>query len=259
MTEQQPPQPPKPEAQLNQLSEQQIIDNILKNMPSTEQVEVDLPSKNKFYTLKDPAKKISVRPMTFEDEREMMSNKNGGADVLNMLLTRCVDNIDVGSLLQMDKLYLVMKLREISYGDEYSASITCSNCKKQNQVKFSLSNMPVRYVEDDITNPVTLHLPVLDKEVKVELPRVRDENYFSNPEKAIANLWRFVTSIDNCEAKTVISKVIPQLPLKDAHVLLGAMGANEYGLDTQVRFDCNYCSHSEVMELPITADFFTSK
>ena len=97
MTQEQPPQPPKPEQQTNQLSEQQIIDNILKNMPSTEQVEVALPSKNKFYTLTDPARPISIRPMTFEDEREMMSNKTGGANVLNMLLSRCVSNVDGGS------------------------------------------------------------------------------------------------------------------------------------------------------------------
>ena len=259
MTEQAPQAAPKPQEQLNQLSEQQIIDNILENMPSNDEVAIQLPSKNKFYTLKDPAKPISLRPMTFEDERAMMTNKSGGADILNLLLTRCMNNLDVGSLLQMDKLFLIMKLREISYGDEYSAAITCTECKNENSVKFTLSNLPVRYVEDDLTNPITILLPVLNKEVKVRLPRVQDETYFTNADKAIGNLWRFVESIDGCEAKTVISKVIPQLPLKDAHVLLDGLGASQYGTDTKVRFDCNYCSHSEVMELPITADFFTGK
>ena len=117
----------------------------------------------------------------------------------------------------------------------------------------------MKYVGESLTDPYVIHLPVLDKEVKVRLPRVRDENYFSNAQQAIGNLWRFVESIDNCQAKTVISKVIPQLPLKDAHVLLEAMGTSEYGLDTKVKFICNYCSNSEIMELPITVDFFTSK
>jgi len=247
----------KPQEQINKLSEQQIIDNILANMPSTEEIAVEVPSLNKFYTLQDPGKPISLRPMTFEDEKIMMSNV-GGVDTLNVLLSRCVSNIKVDSLLQMDKLYLIMKLREISYGDEYQASITCTGCAKENKVKFTLSNLPVRYVEETLTDPQTIHLPILDKEIKVRLPRVRDENYFSNAQQAMGNLWRFVESIDNCEAKTVISKVIPQLPLKDAHVLLEVMGASQYGTDTKVRFACNYCSHNEVMELPITADFFTS-
>ena len=256
MTEQ---APPTPQEQINQVSEQQIIDNILKNMPSNDEVAVELPSKNKFYSLVDASKPISLKPMTFDDERAMMSKKGGGSDIINILLSRCMINLDVGSLLQMDKLYLIMKLREISYGDDYNATITCENCKTENKVKFQLGSLPVNYIDDDYTNPVTIELPVLKKEVKLTLPRVRDESYFSTGEKAITNLWRFVESIGGCEAKTVISKVIPQLPLKDAHVLLEALGGADYGINTKVRFDCNYCSHSEVMELPITSDFFTGK
>ena len=39
----------KPQEQINKLSEQQIIDNILANMPSTEEIAVEVPSLNKFY------------------------------------------------------------------------------------------------------------------------------------------------------------------------------------------------------------------
>ena len=170
---------PKPQEQINQISEQQIIDNILKNMPSNDEVAVELPSKNKFYNLVDPSKPISLKPMTFDDERAMMSKKSGGSDIINILLSRCMTNLDVGSLLQMDKLYLIMKLREISYGDDYNASITCENCKTENKVKFQLGSLPVTYVDDDYTNPITIELPILKKEVKLTLPRVKDESYFS--------------------------------------------------------------------------------
>jgi hypothetical protein len=244
---------------LNSLSEQQIIDDILKNMPSNDEVEVELPSYNRFYSLQDPAKPITVRPMTFEDERSMMSKKNHNVDVLNGLLAKCVSNIDVSQLLQMDKLYLIMKLREISYGDEYRANISCTACRKDNEVTFSLNQLPVHYIEDSFTDPLVIDLPILKKKIKVRLPRVSDERYFVNAEQAIGNLWRFIEEIDGHSEKSVISKVIPQLPLKDAHALLDSMAANEYGLDTKVRFLCNYCDHTEVMELPITADFFTGK
>ena len=259
MTEQQPPKPQMPQEQINKLSEQQIIDDILKNAPTQDEVEVELPSKNRFYKLQDPAKPITLRPMTFDDERKMVSNKNVNVDVLNILLGRCVSNIDVGSLLQMDKLFLVMKLREISYGEEYTANINCSNCKRDNTVKFQLNQLPVNFVDDEMTNPLSVDLPVLQKTIKVRLPRVADEGYFTNTEHAIQNLWRFVEEIDGHTEKSVISKVIPQLPLKDAHALFNAMSSDDYGIDTKVRFVCKYCSHNEVMELPITADFFTGK
>ena len=70
---------------------------------------------------------------------------------------------------------------------------------------------------------------------------------------------KVLEEIDGHTEKAIISKVIPQLPLQDAHTLMETMGATNYGLDTKVRFVCNYCDHNEIMELPITADFFTGK
>jgi hypothetical protein len=157
----------------------------------------------------------------------------------------------------MDKLYLVMKLREISYGDEYNATISCPGCRRDNKVQFQMSQLEVKPISDEFTDPREIDLPVIKKKVVVRLPRVSEESYFSNAEYAISNLWRFVDSIDGNDSLTVISKVIPQLPLKDAHALMTGISTTEFGLDTGVRFVCNHCSHQEDMELPINADFFT--
>ena len=240
-------------------SDQQAIDDILKEMPANEAIELDLPSKNRFYNLKEPGKPITLRPMTFADEKSMLSKNTGNLDIINKLLARCLENVDVGQLLQIDKLYILMKLREISYGPEYTVSINCSKCKSENKVNFQLDTFNVRYADDNLTDPRTVHLPVLKKDVVVRLPRVTDEKYFANTEQSLVNLWRFVEKIDKYDSKPVISKVIPQLPIKDAHTLLEAIGCNDYGIDTNVRFDCAYCDNVESMELPITADFFSSK
>ena len=240
-------------------NDQQAIDDILKEMPANEAIELDLPSKNRFYNLKEPGKPITLRPMTFADEKSMLSKNTGNLDIINKLLARCLENVDVGQLLQIDKLYILMKLREISYGPEYTVSINCSKCKSENKVNFQLDTFNVRYADDNLTDPRTVHLPVLKKDVVVRLPRVTDEKYFANTEQSLINLWRFVEKIDKYDSKPVISKVIPQLPIKDAHTLLEAIGCNDYGIDTNVRFDCAYCDNVESMELPITADFFSSK
>jgi hypothetical protein len=247
----------KPEDKLNKQTEKQILATLLKNVPSNDAVPVSVPSKNRFYNLIDSAKPISLRPMTFDDEKAMLSKKNANQDVLNVLLGRCINNIDVGQLLQMDKLYLIMKLREISYGDEYSATISCNGCRRDNQVKFELSKLQVNLIEEDLTNPVDVYLPVIKKKCKVRLPRVSDENYFANSEYAVANLWRFIEEVDGHEAKGLISKLVPQLPIKDIHAILNILSGNKYGIDTKVRFLCNYCNHNEIMELPITSDFFS--
>lgn len=256
MTEQ-TAKPQKPAEQLNKMSEKQILDDLLKNVPDSTAIEVHLPSKNKFYSLKDSSKPITLRPMTFEDEKAMLSKKNVNVDVLNILLSRCLENLDVGELLQMDKLYLIMKLREISYGDEYTANISCTGCRRDNQVKFELSQLQVNLVEEDASNPVEVMLPVINKMVKIALPRVKDENYFSNAEYAVNNLWRFIEEVDGHESKALISKLVPELPIKDIHAILRVLSGDGYGIDTKVRFVCNYCNHNEIMELPITSDFFS--
>jgi len=248
----------KPPEGLKQKSEDQILKEILGNLPANDEVELKLPSKNKFYNLVDPAKPITLRPMTFEDEKAMMSNKNPNVDVINSLLARCVTNINIATLLQLDKLYIIMQLRSISYGDEYAAQIACPSCKRDNKVKFNLCDLQTKYIPEDLSNPIELTLPVLQKTMKVRLPRIEDERYFTNSEMAMSNMWRFVEEIDGHDAKVIISKVVEQLPLKDAHALLNVIGGNDYGIDTRVRFVCNSCSHHEVMELPITTDFFTA-
>ena len=53
-------------------------------------------------------------------------------------------------------------------------------------------------------------------------------------DKAYTQRKRFVEEIDGHTEKSVISKVIPQLPLKDAHALFNAMSADSYGTDTKV-------------------------
>lgn len=241
----------------NKKTEDQILSELLKNVPDTSEVEVTLPSKNRFYTLDDPSKPITIRPMTFQDEKAMMSSRNSSMDTINLLLGRCLNNVKIASLLQIDKLFAIMKIREISYGDDYLVSIPCGGCKSENRVKFTLSQLNVNFVDDKFQNPHKLHLPVIDKNITIRLPRVSDEKYMINAEVTTNNLWRFIEDIDGHSSKSIIQKVCEKLPLKDAHTILNFLGGDGYGLDTRVQFACSYCNHSEVIDLPITSDFFT--
>ena len=88
------------------------IERLLSDMPAELELAVDLPSRNRFYTLKDPNVPITVRSMKFEDERLFADTKRKGAESLNILLDRCVSNIDIDDLLILDKLVLLIKIRE---------------------------------------------------------------------------------------------------------------------------------------------------
>lgn len=251
-------QPKKPQKEpLQTKDESKILAGLLSNLPTEVDMPVELPSGNMFYKLEDPGSPITMRAMNFQDEKAMMSNKNVNVDILNTILSRCVKNVNVAELLQIDKLYLVMKLREISYGNEYTATISCPSCRKDNSIVFHMNQLNVNHLEDGYENPQPVHLPVLDKMCHVRLPRIKDEQYLSNAETTSSNMWRFVEDIEGHSSKSLIQNVCKQLPLKDAHAILSVLSGGDYGLDTRIRFVCSYCSHNEIMSLPITSDFFS--
>ena len=238
----------------NDEAKQAVIDEILKELPTDTAVEVELPSECRAYNLEDPGAPITLRPMTFEDEKALISSSKG-QDPVNLILQRCTTNIQVMDLLAMDKLYLIMKLREISYGDDYNTLLVCSHCKAENPTTVRLSQLNVNPVPDDFEDPVTVLLPTINKEAKVRFPRVRDEKVMTDTQSALDQMWRFVSEIDGHTDKSVIAAVVDKLPLRDVRTIMNAI-KTDFGVDTKIKFECNSCGGVTVVDLPIDANFF---
>ena len=243
------------------LSHDEQVASILEFVPQDVETIVELPSKNKFYELEDPTKPVTVRPMTFEDEKLLAGlKKTTGLESLNLILDRCVTNVSVGQLLQMDKLFLLIKIREISYGADYTPIITCPDCKSVAQYSIHLTeDLSVTYIGDDVTNPRLVELPVIKKVFEVVSPRTVDESYILDLAEVDTNLWRFVNKIEDCEDKAVIAEVIKKLPIQDMHMLLEAINLPTYGLDPRFLYECKEdgCEYTGLMRLPLGLDFFT--
>ena len=82
------------------------LEDIFASLPTETEVMVDLPSKGRFYQ----SNKITLRPMTFEDEKAMVMAKKDKVDIINTILHRCVHGVHVQDLLLMDKLFLLERL-----------------------------------------------------------------------------------------------------------------------------------------------------
>jgi|688.fasta_scaffold06158_15 hypothetical protein len=231
------------------------LDEIFANLPTETETVVELPSKSKFYGNNN----ISVRPMTFEDEKSMVMAKKENADSLNTLLSRCVKGVAVQDILLMDKFVLILKLREISYGENYDVIIPCQNCGFDNKMTFNLSQLNMNKIEDDVTNPREIELPITKVTLQVRYPKVSDEVYLKDENSVYGNLWRFVISLNGSRDPVLISNFIkdPRLPLKDIHVLIKEITGVQYGVDTKVKYECNSCKVVSLTNLPLGSDFFT--
>ena len=237
---------------------QEAIDGILENLPAEVETEASLPSKCKFYSLPDPASPVSVRPMTFEDEKALaMIKKSDKIDPINYLLGRCVINLNVNELLFMDKLYLLYKIREVSYGTDYKSIIECPKCASESEVNIDISKLLLNEVPDDLTDPRKVNLPTLKKEVTLRFPRLKEEKYLNFLENKNVQFWRFIDDIDGHTDKQIISKVLEKMPLKDMHLIINELTKPEYGLDSKINFICGDCEVQTVVEIPIGENFFS--
>jgi len=231
------------------------LDDVFASLPTETEEIVDLPSKGKFYN----SQKITIRPMSFEDEKAMVMARKNKEDSINTILTRCVQGIHCHDLILMDKLYLILKLRSISYGDTYTATVNCSKCSTENTLNFKLSDLPIAYIDESIVDFREIELPVTKVKLRIRIPRVSDEKYLTDEVKSFDNIWRFVESINDSDDKMLISKFLkdPRVPLKDMHAITNAIGLTDFGVQTKVRFDCESCSFINIIGLPLGADFFT--
>lgn len=94
-------------------------------------------------------------------EEEFLAENQGqeSASLVTAVLTRCIRRIGamspvseevVRNLVVADRQYLLLKLREVTFGNQIQATILCPwpNCGKRVDIDFSLKDIPVRESKD---------------------------------------------------------------------------------------------------------------
>ena len=216
---------------------------------------VDLPTAGVFT---NGVGSIEVRPFTFEDEKILRSIKkvNDGGNVINTLIQRCTKDLDFNNISLVDKNFILFKLREISYGNDYGIEVNCDSCGETNELTVELDKLPVKYADLTSSKSTTVVLPDSEVTVDYTYPTASDEKYLNNPGHLMDNIWRFVKSINGHSERMIIQGFITKTSGKDVTVLRKAIFDNEFGLQTRVNFLCNSCGDDSVIELPINESFF---
>lgn len=241
------------------MPEDSFVENILGVLPKEVITKVEVPSRGKFYTKDNSELLVEIRPMTWDDEKAISLSKRGGLDPLNYIMDKCVTNVAYEDLLLLDKMSLIIKVREISYGEEYKAVAVCRKCDTDNNLVFNLSKLPIIKIPEDMTDPREIDLPEIQKKAKVRFPRVEDEIYLDSPKNAIEQLWRFVPELAGSTDKVQINKLLSdeRFPLKAVHRLVNASTGKGYGIQTEAKFICDKCQFHNTMRIPLDQDFFS--
>lgn len=237
-----------------------LKDLILSGVPNSLNFNVDIPSKGKLYPAFDPKVGITVTPITFQDELDMLEKRNEkGFKPIDFLLSRKMKGVSLNEMLPMDKFAVLIKLREVSYGNEYVVDTTCEKCSTENSLTFSLKDIPVNYLPDGFKEPIKLTLPICQAEVEVRMPRQYDFDLIGEEANIGNHLWRFIVSVNGIEDKAEIADLIsdPRFSLRDSKAILDAILSSDYGLQTVVNYECQHCKAINEARFALNADFFT--
>ena len=141
---------------------------------------IDLPSGGKFYDKNDPnlsKGKIEILPITLKEEEILSTERfvqEGTATI--KVLDNCIQsNIKAEDLLLYDYSYLLFYLKKISYQDEHTFSIQCTNpdCGNIFEAGFKISDLSFNEIPENMKEPYRIDLPQTEYTVVFEVPRVR--------------------------------------------------------------------------------------
>lgn len=243
---------------------EQELSDIFESVPTGVETEVELPSKGLFY--KPIIDKVKIKPIVFEDQKTLVMAKKSKGNVLNVLLERSlidVPNGFVSNLVLIDKIFLLIKIREVSFSKEYKAAIVCPKCQEQYEVSIAIDEIPINYYDKKEGNdPIEIFLPGIQKTAKVSVARCRNEDYFSQSEDyMLNNLWRSVVEIGGKTNTLVITKALDKLSLVDITTIIQAVTLTGYGVDPKFEYSCSdeRCQYKGILAIPLTEDFFTMR
>ena len=225
--------------------------------------EFELPSRGIFYPSK--ISKIKLRPLVFEDEKLILQAKKARTDTVDSLLASCLQEVPpdfVSNLVIIDKIFLVIKLREISFGKHLRSTIQCPNCGEVFEVNINIEEIPTKYFDSDLSY-LTLTLPKLRKEVKLKVCRNKDHKFHDFTGHGMyAELYKFIESLAGKTETLILSEAVKRLSAIDAQTILGRVMLEGYGVDPKFEYACEGeggCGYKGLLSIPIDEDFFSVK
>lgn len=236
--------------------------------------EITLPSLGKFYNGDDgPVNgKLHIRPMTGEEEQILATPrfvKKGQA--LDMIFQRCIqEKVQTQELLSIDRTFLLIYLRGISYGPAYDVEIKCPECASKFATSIDLNSIPIENPPLEASNNLRGKLPKsgfnftyrmsLGKdEFEIQDHRERRVKKFGDQaadDTLTFRIAQLVESIENVKDKNEILYIIKNLSMQDISYLRGIVTDPEWGLDTKIPMGCPNCMAEFDIDLPLDTSFF---
>jgi hypothetical protein len=246
---------------------------------------VELPSKGRFYPSNHPLydqEVIEIKHMTTKEEDILTSQAllKKGLAIDRMLESVIINrNIRVDDLLLGDKNALIIAARAHGYGTLYETGVNCPSCQEEQQYDFDLGSLHSTSASDEYlseheitlteNNTFLIPLPTTDFVIEVRLLTGHDEKNISKtaehkrkrnfPESPVTDFLRtMITSVNGISDPNSLNGFINSLPAIQAKYIRKTYDKLVPSLDLNHEFMCAHCNTSNLVEVPLNADFFWS-
>ena len=236
--------------------------------------EYTLPSKGLVYNKTfDPT--FEIRSMTLADELKRLSPSNNVYKHMSEIIDNCLVKkfpISAYDLCMGDYIFLLHKLRVVTYGTEYKLSYTCPFCGEQSTDSINLDEMSVKEFDESVNQLRVITLPTSGLEVVLRLQTPRDldnisrkvrEDRIKFPDGDSQELSYMIESyIDTVNGEgldPILGRdTLKTLGMKDINYLVNA--ANELndsiGVDSNMLLHCENCGREVYVPFRYTDEFF---
>lgn len=230
---------------------------------------IKLPSCGKVYDTTE----LTLQNMTIAEEKFIYGSSSDEA--INKILKNCiVEDIDPEDLIAPDKHYALVRLRVLTYGEEYPVDLRCPICGKEFSHTVKLSDLDVNELPEDYAEPRKITLPVCKDELDIVIPRSKDIIKYDNLAKKkaekfnlnideVSYIYNLMLSIRSVNGEDMLEdemyKYLTELSGRDSSYIKHQLSKIKVGYDTRLECDCPMCGGTVKFKLPMTTDFFLTE
>lgn len=244
----------------------------------TPEEEVILPSRGQFYPSNHPMhgkKTVTIKHMTAKEEDILSSLADNQGETTFDRLTKSLvidKSVNVSSLLEEDKLAILLAARVTGYGNEYTTLSYCQNCSKETKHTFDLSKTSIRDPDENVkynperdtftfTTPKTKIELELSNEIEsieksIQKEKEKKEKYNIPFNRTVAFLERVIISANSVTDIEMIKKLIDVLPAAEGKLIKEFYNSCRPQISTRQEVQCQVCGNTSEKEAPFTWALF---
>ena len=240
---------------------------------------IDLPSQGWFYPTESSlaSGQVELKYMTAREEDILTSaNLNRKGKVIDTLINALlVSDVTYDDILVGDKNAIMIAARILGYGKDYDIDFSCPKCGEQNKLQIDLTGLENKEVDfskfTKNVNECEFKLPLSKNSITWKFMDGKSEKALEGELKGLAKFaskdgpgkdlttrlkHQIVAINGNRDAQAIREFVDTELFAQDSLALRTEMREAAPDVITKFNFECDSCSHTETVDMPIDTGFF---